>query len=143
MSEPAEAAAGTFRFRHPVEVRFRDLDPMGHAHHTLPLIYFEDARAAYWREVAGRPDVEAIDYIMGEFHVRYHARIRYPGHLDVGVRVERLGTRSFTMAYEVRDADGVLLASGRSEQVMFDYANDASVAIPAPVRERIEAFERA
>lgn len=142
MSEPAETAAGAFRFRHTVEVRFRDLDPMGHAHHTLPLIYFEDARAAYWREVAGRADVEAIDYIMGEFHVRYHARIRYPGRLDVGVRVERLGTSSFTMVYELRDDHGILLATGRSEQVMFDYAHDASMAIPAPVRERIEAYER-
>lgn len=131
------------RFRHHVEVRFHDLDAMGHAHHTLPLIYFEEARAAYWREVAGRAGVEDIDYVMGEVQVRYHGRIRYPARLEVGVRVSQIGGKSFVMEYELRDAEGVLLASGRTVQVMYDYAAGRSVAMPAELRERIRAFEGA
>ena len=42
------------RFHHAVAVRFRDLDAMRHVHHTAPLLYIEEARAAYWRAVAGR-----------------------------------------------------------------------------------------
>lgn len=131
------------RFRHHVEVRFHDLDAMGHAHHTLPLIYFEEARATYWREVAGRAGVEDIDYVMGEVQVRYHGRIRYPARLEVGVRVSQIGGKSFVMEYELRDAEGVLLASGRTVQVMYDYAAGRSVAMPAELRERIRAFEGA
>jgi acyl-CoA thioester hydrolase len=47
------SSAGDGWFRTSVPVRFRDLDAMGHAHHTLPLIYLEEARAAFWRELKG------------------------------------------------------------------------------------------
>lgn len=129
------------RFHHPVEVRFHDLDAMGHAHHTLPLVYFEEARAAYWREVAGRASVEDIDYVIGEVQVRYHARIRYPARLEVGVRVSHIGGKSFVMEYELRDGEGVLLATGRTVQVMYDYVAGRSIPVPAELVERIRAFE--
>jgi acyl-CoA thioester hydrolase len=129
------------RFRHSVEVRFRDLDPMGHAHHTLPLIYFEEARAAYWREIAGRSGVEDIDYVIGEAQVRFHQRIRYPGRLEVGVRVSRIGGKSFVMEYELRSPEGELLATGRTVQVMYDYAAGRSIPIPPELKQRILAYE--
>ncbi|MEJ2215711.1 MAG: acyl-CoA thioesterase [Gemmatimonadota bacterium] len=127
-----------FRFTHDVEVRFRDLDPMGHAHHSLPLILFEEARARYWREVAGA----AADYIMGEVHVRYEERIRFPDRVRVGVRTTRLGTKSFEMEYEVRRAEnGALLATGRSVQVVYDYAADETRALGNDLRRRLAEFE--
>lgn len=130
-----------FRFVHPVEVRFRDLDPMGHAHHSLPLVYWEEARARYWRQVAGREAVEAIDYIMGEFSVRYHRRILFPGTLRAGVRATRLGGSSFDLAYGLWAADGGLLSSGNSTQVMFDYQAGRSMKMDPATRRRIEEFE--
>jgi acyl-CoA thioester hydrolase len=137
------ADAPTFRFHHAVDVRFRDLDAMGHAHHSLALIYVEEARAAYWRDVAGREGVDAIDYVLAEVTVRYHRRITFPDRLDVGLRVSRLGGKSFTMEYEVRSADGSLLASATTIQVAYDYTAGASKALDAAVRARIEAFESA
>ena len=144
-TEPDEVAdvlrPEDFSFVHSVPVRFRDLDPMGHVHHSLPLMYWEEARARYWREVAGRPDVDAIDYVMGEFTVRWHARITFPATLDAGVRVTRLGKKSFDMAYGLWDEDGRLLSSGVSTQVIYDYEAAASQALDDDTRARIEAFE--
>ncbi len=130
-----------FRFRHAVEVRYRDLDPAGHVHHTLAAVYFEEARAAYWREVVGRAGIEDVDYVMAEVTLRYHQRIRYPQTLEVRARVTRLGGKSWTMVYELRSAAGELLASGQSVQVAYDYVTEASVPIAADVRERIRTYE--
>jgi acyl-CoA thioester hydrolase len=130
-----------FRFLHAVEVRFRDLDPMGHAHHSLPLIYWEEARARYWREVAGRADVTDIDYVMGEFRVRYRSPILFPSRLSAGVRVTRLGGSSFDMDYALWDEDGRLLGTGSSVQVMYDYGAGRSTPLDDDTRARIEAFE--
>jgi acyl-CoA thioester hydrolase len=138
-SEPAESAAP--RFTREVDVRFHDLDAMGHAHHTLPLIYLEEARAAYWREVAGRDSVDGIDYVMAEVTVRFHGRIEYPCRLRVGVRVSRIGTKSFEMEFEIGSVDGERKASGRTIQVMYDYATGESKELPADLRSRIESFE--
>ena len=127
------------RFRHTVAVRFRDLDSMGHAHHTLPLVYLEEARARYWREVAGRGEV--IDYVMASVTVRFHERIRWPGTVDVALRTTRIGSKSFDMEFGIIGAGGTLLASGVTTQVMYDYSAERSMPMPQDVRTAIEAFE--
>ena len=132
-------APDRFRFRRAVEVRFRDIDEMGHAHHTLPLIYIEEARTSYWRDVLGRAE---LDFIMGEVGVRFHRRIRYPATVSVGVRTTRLGGRSLAMEYDIRDEFGALLAEGWSKQVMFDYERGESKDVPADMRARVVEFER-
>ena len=129
-----------FRFRRSVEVRFRDVDVMGHAHHTLPLIYIEEARAAYWREVLGRSE---LDFIMGEVGIRYLRRIGYPSTVIVGVRTTRLGGSSLDMEYEIRDDAGELLAEGWSKQVMYDYAAGRSKPVPDGMRTRVVEYEPA
>lgn len=134
-------STGEFRFQHGVDVRYRDLDSAGHAHHTMSLIYLEEARAEYWRTVAGRPGVDDIDYVMGEITIRFHQRIHWPARVEVGLRVSRIGTKSFDMEFEVRDGYGELLSSGRTVQVMYDYEAGRAVALDAELRERIERFE--
>ena len=128
-----------FTFRHPVEVRFKDVDVGGHAHHSHALVYFEEARAAWWSELTGRRGLDAVDYILAEASVRYHARVLWPQTLRVGIRVARLTRRSFELDYEVRgDGDDELLVSGRTVQVMYDYEASASKAVPPELREAME-----
>ena len=129
------------RFTYRVPVRFHDLDVMGHAHHTLPVIYFEEARAAYWREVAGRAAVMDIDYVLAEIRVQFKQRILYPATLLVRAGVTHVGNASFTMAYELADEEGAVLATGESVQVMFDYEKGRSMRMPPEVRTRIETYE--
>lgn len=130
-----------YRFRHPVVVRFKDIDAGGHAHHSEALVYFEEARAAYWRRVAGRPGLEDVDYIMAEAQIRWHRRVFWPQTLSVGVRVTRLGKKHFEMEYEVLGEDEELVQSGRTVQVMYDYAAQTSVRIPVETRAAIEALD--
>jgi acyl-CoA thioester hydrolase len=133
--------ARTFRFHHSVEVRFKDIDVGGHAHHSHALVYFEEARVAYWRQVVGRGGPGEIDYILAEAEVRWHQRVLWPQTLSVGVRVSLLGKKHFEMEYEVLGADGARLQSGRTVQVMYDYVAGASTRIPESVRAAIEALE--
>jgi acyl-CoA thioester hydrolase len=114
---------------------------MGHAHHSLVLIYLEEARAAYWREVVGRGTLDAIDYVLGEITVRYHRRIEFPQRIDVALRTSRVGGKSFMQEFEIRSLEGERLASGRTIQVMYDYTAGGSKPVPDDVRERIERFE--
>ncbi len=130
-----------FRFRHPVTVRFRDIDVGGHAHHSEALMYFEEARWAYWREVVGRGGVDDVGYILAEARVRWHRRVLWPQDVSVGVRVSRLARKHFEMEYEVRSAEGEKLQSGETVQVWYDYAAGASARVPEDVRAALEAFD--
>ena len=137
MSQPV------FHFRHPVEVRFKDIDVGGHAHHSHALVYFEEARAAYWREVVGRGSLDEVDYILAEAEIRWVRRVLWPQTLDVGVRVSRLGKKHFHMTYEVKGGeDGEeVLVTGRTVQVMYDYDAGESARVPPDVRDRIAAVD--
>ena len=133
--------AQPFRFRHPVEVRFKDIDVGGHAHHSHALVYFEEARAAYWREVAGRTGADAVDYILAEATVRWHQRVLWPARLDVGVKVALVGRKHLVLDYRVDSAAGERLISGSTVQVMYDYGAGATKRLPEDVRDRIVAWD--
>ncbi len=136
------AASRDDHFRHPVAVRFRDIDVGGHAHHSEALMYFEEARAAYWREVVGRPGIGDIDYVVAEAEIQWHRRVLWPQTVSVDVHVSRLGRKHFEMEYEVRgEEDGDLLISGRTVQVMYDYERGSSMWLPDEVRSAVEAHE--
>lgn len=131
----------TFRFHHPVTVRFRDMDVAGHAHHADALIYFEEARWAYWREVVGEADPANLGYVLAECRVRWHARVLWPQEVSVAVRVSRLGRKHFEMEYEVRSAEGEKLQSGSTVQVMYDYEAGRSKRLPDALRTTLEAYD--
>jgi acyl-CoA thioester hydrolase len=141
MTTQPVAAGGVFRLRLPV--RFRDLDPMGHAHHTLPLIYLEEARAAFWRGITGSSELDSIDYVMAEITVRFHARIVYPAHVQVLLTVREVGRKSFRTDFEIRADDGVLLSSGSAVQVAFDYGAAAAKPLDEGVRAVLVAWQAA
>ena len=130
-----------FRFWHPVDVRFRDIDIGGHAHHSEALNFFEEARSAYWREVAGLEDIGDIDFILAEARIRYLQRVLYPDRLEVGVRVSLLGKKHFEMDYLVKSSDGRHLVSGQTVQIMYDYESGSTKRVPDDIRRRIESAE--
>ncbi|NNF14067.1 MAG: acyl-CoA thioesterase [Gemmatimonadetes bacterium] len=138
---PMTDAADPFRFLHPVTVRFRDIDVAGHAHHADALIYFEEARWAYWSEVVGKADPEDLRYVLAECRVRWHARVLWPQTVNVAVRVSRLGRKHFEMEYEVRSVDGHKLQSGTTVQVMYDFEEGTSMRLPDDLRTTLEAFD--
>ena len=122
-----------FPFWHPVDVRFKDIDVGGHAHHSLALVYFEEARAAFWQEVVGRGSLEEVDFILAEARVRYHERVLYPLRLKVGVRVSKVGRKHFILEYLAMGPEERVLVSGETTLVMFDYAGGRTKPIPNDV----------
>ena len=130
-----------FTFWHPVHVRFKDIDVGGHAHHSLALVYFEEARAKYWKDVVGRGELDEIDFILAEARIRYHQRVLYPLRMVVGVRVSVLGKKHFVMEYLALGEDEEELLSGETTMVMFDYGSGQTKRISPEVRAAVEAQE--
>jgi len=132
---------GHFNFHHPVAVRFQDVDMYGHVHHSKPLVYFEEARWAYWQEVVLANGGTGARYVLAEFNVRYLARILFPDTLSVGVRVTEIGRKHFVMEYRARSAEGEVVAEGRSVQVLYDYEAGGATSVPDGVRTALESFD--
>ncbi len=130
-----------FSLWHEVPVRFKDIDVGGHAHHSLALVFFEEARARYWHEVVGKRGAHGVEFILAEARVRYHARIFYPGQVKVGVRVSKLGRKHFVMEYLAMDLQGAALVSGETTMVMYDYQRGESKRLSGAILEKIRGHE--
>lgn len=130
-----------YPFVQHIEVRFRDLDALGHVNNAVYLTYFESVRIGYYTHLTGR-SLEDIDIILAEITVTYHAPAYFGDTLAVGVRVSSIGRKSFGMEYvAVRSSDGQILASGRSVQVVYDYAAAQSIPVPDSLRARVGALQ--
>ena len=131
-----------FRYKVEVQVRFRDLDAMNHVNNAVYFTYFEIARIAYYGELTGSPDARDLDMILAEATCTYRSPAVYRERLDVWVRTVSLGRSSSVFEYRiVEQTTGRLVATGRTVQVMYDYAAGRSTPMPPELRARFEAFE--
>ena len=133
-----------FPFIHPIEVRYADLDPQRHVNHAVVFSYLEMARARYLQHLGlwDGLDFDSIGIILAEASCRYLAPIVYGQPIEVAMAVTRLGAKSMTLDYAVRDSSsGSELATARTVLVAYDYLQRESIAIPPEWRRAIEAFE--
>lgn len=135
---------GDYRFFHPIEVRYADIDAQRHVNNVAYFAYMESARARYLQHLGlwDGQDFQAIGIILAETSCTYRAAIGYGQPVRVGVRAARLGTKSLEFHYSIQDAgDAQEMATGRSIQVAYDYRSGQSIPIPAAWRSAITAYE--
>lgn len=129
-----------YRFRFPVEVRFRDLDALGHVNNAVYLTYLESARLAWWLEISGRTDLAGLDMILARVEVDYRSPASYGETLEVGVRCASLGRSSFVLESAITERrTGRLVAEARKVLVHYDYQAGRSQPLPQELRQRILA----
>ena len=134
-----------FRFYHPIEVRYGDLDPQGHVNNSKHLTYFEQARVAYMIELGlftRDQSFMQIGVIIADVHIAYFEPIYFGQNIKVGVHTAKFGTKSMTWEQNIVDADtGKELARGEVIIVTYDYKEEKTIPIPGEWRERIAEFE--
>jgi acyl-CoA thioester hydrolase len=134
----------TFRFYHPIEVRYGDLDPQGHLNNARYLTYLEQARIHYIKHLGlwqGGSFLN-IGVILADAHITFRASVQFGQAVQVGVRVARLGNKSLDMEYCMEDAEtGEELATGSTVLVAYDYQKQETIPIPEGWRETIRYFE--
>ena len=132
-----------YRFALPVEVRFRDIDAMGHVNNAVYFSYMEQARISYMRALGLMPErLGETWFIIAEATCRFKAPVSFGMPLVVRVRVAEMRGSSFFMDYSIEEqGTGRVMAIGRTASVVYDYAASKSVPIPPEWRAKIEAFE--
>jgi len=134
-----------FKFFHPVEVRYGDLDPQGHVNNAKHLTYFEQARIAYMIELGLFTKDQSfmeIGVILADVHITYREPIYFGQKIKVGVRAAKLGNKSMTWEQNIVDAEASKeLAKGEVILVTYDYHAEKTISIPHEWREKIKKYE--
>lgn len=126
-------------FIHPIEVRFRDLDALGHVNNAVLVSYMEVARYRWWRQyLAGRP-FEAEGFLIARIEVDYRSPILIEDEVRVEIHCTKLGRTSFDLAYRVfAENDGRVLAEAKTVQVMLDFETQRPAEILPGARQWME-----
>jgi len=119
---------------YPLQIRFRDLDPLAHVNNTVYFTYYEEARSYYFNRletwlkewpsraehqevesivshpphnprIQTRPDGSHYGLLVKEVTCTYMLPLVRSDTVEVGVRVVRVGRTSFVMEQQIRDVN--------------------------------------
>ncbi len=152
MAARRDAPAGPFRYRHSIEIRFRDTDALGHVNNAVYLTYFEAARAGYYRAVTGSTfgsgeGAGAWTFIIARASVEYRSPALFGEPLVAECRIGWASRSSFSLEYVVSAEGSEVgeareIADGETIQVMYDLEHQRATRIPSELIERLTAYER-
>ena len=134
-----------FHYYKSIEVRFSDLDSLGHVNNARYLTYMEQARIGYFQHLGlwwmrPRP---ALGFILADAQITFRRPILLEHKIKVCVHIPRLGNKSFPMHYRLEDAEtGDLFATGITVQVCYDYQTQRTIPIPEAWQRVIATFEK-
>jgi acyl-CoA thioester hydrolase len=140
VNERAEKAG--WKHHIEVDVRFADVDMFDHVNNAKYLTYVESARVAYYTEVTGLTDPRTFNMTVARAEIDFLAPAFYGQRLHVLSRASRIGTKSWTLEHEIRDAkSGETLARASTVNVYFHHETGKSHPLPSEIVEAIERFE--
>ena len=127
-----------FPYRLTDNVRFADLDPNQHVNNAVYATYFETGRVTLMKDPAFGLTPERLAWIMVRLDIHFRAELRWPGTIEMGLGVAKLGRTSVTFD-QVVFSEGKCVASAQSVTVLID----ESTRKPTPLTgEIIGNFQR-
>jgi acyl-CoA thioester hydrolase len=127
-----------YEYTTELDVRFRDLDAMGHVNNAVYATYLEQARADYYADVVD-VSLSAVDTVLVNLSIAYQRPVTAEETVTVAFGVGNLGESSIPMEYEVRTENGVA-ATAETMQIVFDRETGESRSIPQEWRDRITRY---
>jgi acyl-CoA thioester hydrolase len=125
-----------------IEVRFRDIDALGHVNHAVFLTYLEEGRKHFMKSLYNTNHPFGAGFIMARITCDYLRPIRLDDRLRVILGVREIGRKSFTLHYRLvdRNDETVRFAEAESVQVCYDYRENRSVPVTDEFREKLSRF---
>lgn len=142
LRDDAAGATNTISVTFPV--RYAECDPLGIAHHSSYVIWFEEARHEYRRRHQSDYDQlaeEGVYMPLAELRVRYRSPARFGDVIMVRSWMTEVKSRRATFYHEVRRAGTEeILAEGESVHICFAVKTGELKKIPSRVKGLLERY---
>lgn len=117
----------------PIQIRFVDIDRMGHVNNAVYLSYLETARLHYFKELGGVTDWYKDGVILGRAEINYKVPITLLDIIYVKTWCTRIGNKSFDLSYSIMKKNTepeIEMVNSLSVLVCYDYGLKKSIEIP-------------
>lgn len=109
---------GRSAYQHPMPLRFRDLDYLGHVTAAEYLAIFEEARAAWLSQCF---NTSFPTYVVARQEIDFERELRmHEGPIMVSIELARIGARSLQVEETLESRGGTVHARSRATLVMWN-----------------------
>jgi acyl-CoA thioester hydrolase len=137
----AEPCLEDFPFRVSDNVRFGDLDPNHHVNNAVYATYFETGRVALMKDRSYGLLPPGLGWMMVRLDMHFRAELRWPGQIELGLGVARLGRTSVTFD-QVVFSDGRCVASAQAVTVLIDEKTRKPTPLTAEIVKNLQPWLR-
>jgi len=130
-----------FPYRLADNVRFADLDPNQHVNNAVYATYFETGRVTLMKDRSYGLMPEGLAWIMVRLDMHFRAELRWPGTIELGLGVVKLGRTSVTFE-QVVFSEATCIASATSVGVLLDEATRRPAPLTAEVIEKLRPWHK-
>ncbi|MDG1741948.1 MAG: thioesterase family protein [Crocinitomicaceae bacterium] len=125
-----------------IQIRYADLDALGHVNNSNYLTYFEIARVHYFNELLGKDwDWRNEGMILANSSLEFLKPLLIQHEAEVKISTLSVGTKSFELYYKI-SVDDVVFCSGKSVIVAFNSLRNETIPIPSVMREGLLRLQR-
>lgn len=114
----------------PLQIRFNDVDQMGHVNNAVIMEYFDLGKSTFFREAGFSPSASDFTVIVVHVDVDFTHQILFDDAIAVQTRIDRFGTKSLHVIQQVVKTDGTVCATCHTVMSGFCRSTGASAVIP-------------
>ncbi|MCX8080931.1 MAG: acyl-CoA thioesterase [Bacteroidia bacterium] len=130
----------------PLQIRFSDLDRLGHVNNAVFLQYMETSRVEYFNLVLGpRHNWQKFGFVVARNEIDYLLPIYLNDEIFCSTRCLRIGNKSLTIEnviYKKQKRKKLVAARGVGILVAMDYQSMKSIPLPDAWVKKIRDFEK-
>lgn len=136
--DPAAIRLADFPFQTRDKLRYGDTDRQGHVNNAVFATLLETGRVELLL-APGVPREPGSAFVIARLVVDFRAELTWPGEVQIGTRVTRIGRSSVTLEQAVFQ-DGRLAATGESILVLMDETTRRSRPLPDALRDFLQTL---
>jgi len=136
----------TYSHKIKIQIRFKDIDKLGHVNNANHLTYIESGRVDYFNDVVrSKIDWNKTGMILANCEITYKQPILLEDQLFCYTKVSRFGTKSFDVEnlLIIDNGDGPIIgASTKVTLVCMNYETKQTIEVPQEWKDLVIAFEK-
>lgn len=128
---------------YPVQLRFSDVDQLGHVNNSVYFSLYDLGKTAYMRDVLGeRVDYRRTSMVVANLNANFFAPVFFTDRLAIETSTVHLGNKSFVLWQRaVCEDSGEVKCECRTVMVAFDVETQQAIPILQAWKEAIARFE--
>lgn len=128
--------------RTDIQLRFNDVDQMGHVNNAVIMEFFDLGKSEYFTAAGMPPEEGEFTVIVVHVEVDFRQQIHSHDQIHVETRWDHFGTKSLTMMQQVVESStGNICATCKTVMSGYSRKNKCSAAIPDTIKEKILRYE--